>query len=214
MSEPGSGSYGHVSGGDSPGDREDEDGVVRHDCLVRTLLGHSHAVWAVATDGTYVVSGSSDRTVKLWDLASGVCVRTLVGHTATVWSVALSPACAYIVSGGSDNTVKLWDLASGACVRTLAGHWDTVYSATYSPDGRHLVSGSQDDTIKIWDGRHYRRVPHCLIRNRVRATQAAVSADVPLLQRQLLTYVYCNDDGDGETLLDDLFPLVIQFLVG
>ena len=80
--------------------------------------------------------------------------------------------------------------------------------------GKHIVSGSRDKTIKFWDARHYRRVPHCLIRNRVRATQAAVSADVPLLTRQLLAYVYGNDDGDGETLLDDLFPLVIQFLVG
>ena len=177
MSESGSGSHGHVSGGDSPSDSEDEDGVVRHDRLVRTLLGHSAGVWAVATDGTYIVSGSSDKAVKVWDLASGACVRTLEGHSSFVMSVALSTC------------------------------------------GKHIVSGSYDSTINIWDGRHYRRVPHVLIRSRVRAT-LATPADGPLLERHLLHYVYCRNNPDlpsaehWAVIPSGAFRLVIKFLVG
>ena len=183
MSASGSGSYGHVSGGDSPSDSEDEDGVVRHDRLVRTLVGHS----------------------------------------GSVYTVAVSPDGTRIVSGSTDSTIKVWDLASGACVRTLEGHSDMVLSVAVSSDGRHIVSGSYDKTVKIWDARHYRRVPHVLLRSQVQATHALPNGLplLPLLERRLWHYVYgCKPDDDEAaehdwpTLLDDLFPLVIQFLVG
>ena len=218
MSESGSGSSGHVSGGDSPSDHEDED-AARHDRLVRTLLGHTQPIWAVATDGTYIVSGSEDHTVKLWNLASGACLRTLVGHSDTVRSVAVTATGATIVSGSNDRTAKLWDLTTGGCVRTLEGHSHYVISVALSTCGKHIVSSSYDDTIKVWDARHYRRVPHVLIRSRARAT-LATPADGPLLERQLLHYVYCRNNPDlpsaehWAVIPSGAFRLVIKFLVG
>jgi len=81
------------------------------------------------------------------------------------------------------------------------------------------VSGSYDSTIKIWDARHYRRVPHVLIRTRVRA-HLATPADGPLLERQLLHFVYCRNNPDVPSaehwavIPSAAFRLVVQSLVG
>ena len=125
----------------------------------------------------------------------------------------------HMVSGSYDMTIKVWDLASGACVRTLEGHSGFVMSVALSTCGKHIVSGSYDYTINIWDARHYRRVPHVLIRSRVRAT-LATPADGPLLERQLLHYMYCRNNPDlpsveqWAVIPSAAFRLVIKFLVG
>jgi WD40 repeat protein len=70
----------------------------------------------VTADGR-AVSGSSDETLRVWDLASGQCTRTLKGHTGWVWAVAVAvTADGRAVSGSSDETLRVWDLASGRCL--------------------------------------------------------------------------------------------------
>ena len=90
---------------------------------MRTLKGHNQPVRSVAfsPNGRLIVSGSDDRSVMLWDAASGALVRTLKGHSEGVGSVAFSPDGRLVVSGSDDRTVILWDAASGAQVRTLEG---------------------------------------------------------------------------------------------
>ncbi|MCS7161473.1 MAG: WD40 repeat domain-containing protein, partial [Gemmatales bacterium] len=72
--------------------------------------GHTGSVYSVAVtpDGKYVVSGSRDNTVRLWDLASGKEVRRFTGHTNWVLSVAVSHDGKYVVSGSEDKTVRVW----------------------------------------------------------------------------------------------------------
>jgi WD40 repeat protein len=98
-----------------------------------------------------LASGSVDKTVKLWDMASGRELRTLSGHSEAVTSAAFSPDGRVLASGSDDKTIKLWDAASGRELRTLVGHSDKVNSVAFSPDGRVLASGSDDKTIKLWD---------------------------------------------------------------
>ncbi len=78
--------------------------------LIRTLAGHSGAVYSVgiSPDGQTLVSGSVDNTIKIWNLANGNLIRTLAGHSSSVWSVAISPDGQTLVSGSADNTIKIW----------------------------------------------------------------------------------------------------------
>jgi WD40 repeat protein len=115
--------------------------------------GHTSEVVSVAynPNGKMLASGSSDKTIKLWDAASRRELRTLAGHTDNVTSVAFSPNGRMLASGSDDKTIKLWDVASGKVLRTLTGHTYAVDSLAFSPDGVRLASGSGDGTIKLWD---------------------------------------------------------------
>ncbi|MBO5838211.1 MAG: hypothetical protein J6R06_00850, partial [Bacteroidales bacterium] len=78
-------------------------------CL-KTLEGHSDWVRSVAysPDGTKIISGSYDKTIKIWDAITGQCLKTLEGHSEWVSSVAYSPDGTKIISGSDDCTVKIW----------------------------------------------------------------------------------------------------------
>ena len=79
--------------------------------LLHALTGHTGWVNSVAysPDGQQIVSGSHDKTVKIWDANTGKELHTLTGHNGSVFSVAFSPDGQRIVSGGGDKTVKIWD---------------------------------------------------------------------------------------------------------
>ena len=82
-----------------------------------TLPGHTDEVWSVvfSSDGRSLVSGSADKTVKLWDMQTGGAIRTFLGHTAPVHSASISVDSATIASGSYDDTVRLWDTKTGEC---------------------------------------------------------------------------------------------------
>ena len=118
--------------------------------LLRILTGHSGSVYAVAVTGDgRALSGSSDRTVRLWDLESGHCSRVLQGHSGGVREVAVT-GDGRALSGSDDHTVRVWDLESGACSRVLQGHAGGVRALAVTGDGR-VLSGSQDQTVRVWD---------------------------------------------------------------
>ena len=105
---------------------------------------------AFSSDSKYIVSGSWDKTIKLWDAKNRQLIRTYKGHKETIVSVAFSPNDKYIVSGSWDKTIKLWDTENGQLIRTYKGHKDMLVSVAFSPDGKYIVSGSVG-TLKLWD---------------------------------------------------------------
>ena len=76
---------------------------------------------AFSPDGRYALSGSWDKTMKLWEVSNGREIRTFQGHSWTVTSVAFSPDGSYALSGSGDNTMKLWEVSSGREIRTFQG---------------------------------------------------------------------------------------------
>jgi WD40 repeat protein len=106
---------------------------------------------AFSPDGKKVVSGSSDKTVRLWDTVTGAALQTLEGHSSSVNSVAFSFDGKQVVSGSSDKTVRLWDAATGAALQTLEGHSSSVNCVAFSSDGKKVVSESWDKTVRLWD---------------------------------------------------------------
>ena len=117
------------------------------------LSGHTDYVrdLAFTSDGTLLISGSDDKTVKLWDLQTGGIVRSFYGHTDHIFSVSLSPDHAMIASGSVDKTIRLWDTWTGECHCVMDGH-DLVETVSFSPTNPQLLmSASRDYTIRQWN---------------------------------------------------------------
>ena len=106
---------------------------------------------AFSTDGTCIVSGSSDGSVWVWDASTGAELKVLNGHTGSVISTAFSTDGTCIVSGSFDKSVQVWDASTGAKLKVLNGHTDYVTSTAFSTDGTRIVSGSFDKSVRVWD---------------------------------------------------------------
>ncbi len=100
----------------------------------------------VTPDDKYVISGSSDKTLKLWELATGQELRTLTGHSSSVNAVTVTPDGKYVISGSDDNTLKLWDLATGECIATFTADYP-IKCCAVAPDGRTIVAGDSSGKV-------------------------------------------------------------------
>ena len=90
----------------------------------RTLAGHTGSVDSVtfSPDGSVLASGSYDKSIKLWDVATGEEIRTLTGHMYAIYSVTFSPDGRTLASASYDKTIKLWNVRTGELTHTLVGH--------------------------------------------------------------------------------------------
>ncbi|KAJ0146221.1 D-xylose 1-dehydrogenase [Fusarium oxysporum f. sp. albedinis] len=120
--------------------------------VLQTLEGHYGSVNSVdfSNDGTLIASGSDDRTIKIWNVATGKEEWTLKGHKGCIYSVAFSNDGMLIASGSDDKTIKIWNVAMGKEEWTLKGHKGCIYSVAFSNDGTRIASGLEDGTVKIW----------------------------------------------------------------
>jgi len=123
--------------------------------LERKLTGHKGWVQSVAVspDGKWAASGSTDKTVKIWDLETGECRATLKGHTDEVKSVAITPDGGRILSGSNDNTIRVWEPKEGKCLIRWTASKYFVLSVSIFPDSQRVLSSGayQDPSLKVWD---------------------------------------------------------------
>lgn len=120
---------------------------------MRVIHGHSGWIRSVVVDvsNEWFAVGSSDRTIKIFDLASGKLKLTLTGHISTVRGLAISETSPYLFSVGEDKTVKCWDLEQNKCVRQYHGHLSGVYCCSVHPSLDVLITGGRDASARVWD---------------------------------------------------------------
>lgn len=104
-------------------------------------------------NSNYIATGSTDRSVRLWDVLNGQCVRYLTGHKGVIYALAFENSGRFLASAGSDKRILLWDLAHGHLIAELKGHQDTIYTLSFSRgiEAGILASGGLDDCVNLWD---------------------------------------------------------------
>eukprot|EP01111_Echinosteliopsis_oligospora_P010622 TRINITY_DN335_c0_g1_i1.p1 TRINITY_DN335_c0_g1~~TRINITY_DN335_c0_g1_i1.p1 ORF type:complete len:469 (-),score=118.53 TRINITY_DN335_c0_g1_i1:100-1506(-) len=115
---------------------------------VNVLEGHTNWVRGVQATGNLLVSASSDRTLKLWDVQSGECLQTFDGHTNYVRSLQFEDN--KLVSGSADGTIRLWDMTTGQATGIFRSP-SSCAVRDFQFEGNKLVSAFADSTIRIWD---------------------------------------------------------------
>jgi WD40 repeat protein len=125
---------------------------------IATISGHHAQVTSIAfsSDGSQIVSGSEDGTVRIRTIASPEeQLAPIPGHDARVSQVVFSSDGSRLVSSSDDKTVRIWDGLTCEELAVLHGHEDVVWTVGYSPDGARVISGSHDDTVRVWDALYF-----------------------------------------------------------
>ncbi|KAJ3067464.1 protein with putative role during mitosis [Podochytrium sp. JEL0797] len=147
------------------------DGQNDYKCI-RTLQGHDDAVSSVsfiAPRGDFLVSASRDKTIKIWEVATGYCVRTLYAHEEWVRMAVASEDGRIVASASNDHTIQISETSTGESLNQLQGHTHVVECVAFAPlatckvlskalgdkevpaPGRYVASGSRDNSIRVWD---------------------------------------------------------------
>ena len=127
--------------------------------LSAVISGHLGWVRSIAFDASneWFVTGSADRTIKIWDLAKccagaeGGLKLTLTGHINAIRGLAVSPRHPYLFSAGEDKMVKCWDLEYNKVIRHYHGHLSAVFSLSLHPILDVLVTAGRDSVARVWD---------------------------------------------------------------
>lgn len=147
--------------------------------LTATLTGHTDRVNVLTSanismkdlgDVSVILTGSNDKTIRIWNMSDGSCLKTLggffSGHSGAITALVVFEAALtyneetgkndreFLASGSSDTSIRLWNLKNGTCIAKLTGHTGIVSALTWlgrTPYSGYLVSGSSDNTLRIWD---------------------------------------------------------------
>jgi WD40 repeat protein len=119
--------------------------------LQHTLTGHSEIAMSCsfAPDGTTILGGSDDHTMKLWSTTTGQCLRTLVGHSGYITSCSFAPSGHDIYSASENGTLMMWTSATGQLEEIIDADSKKPWSICASSDGKFIVSG-HEGAVKMW----------------------------------------------------------------
>ncbi|CAI2167761.1 14918_t:CDS:2 [Funneliformis geosporum] len=170
--------------------------------LMRVISGHLGWVRSVAVEpgNKWFATGAGDRTIKIWDLASGTLKLTLTGHISTVRGLAVSPRHPYLFSCGEDKMVKCWDLEQNKVIRHYHGHLSGVYSLSLHPTLDILATAGRDATARVWDMRTKQCIHVLSGHNSTVADVKCQEADPQILTGSMDSTIRLWDLAAGKTL--------------
>jgi WD repeat-containing protein 48 len=115
--------------------------------------GHKESVYALAMNdtGTMLVSGGTEKVLRVWDPRTGSKSMKLRGHTDNVRVLLLDSTGRFCLSGSSDSMIRLWDLGQQRCLHTYAVHTDSVWALACNPSFSHVYSGGRDQCLYLTD---------------------------------------------------------------
>jgi WD40 repeat protein len=121
--------------------------------LLLTIKGHEGSVNCldILPAGNIAISGSSDNTLKKWDLNSGKCLHTFAGYNSAVTCLSTTPDGKFVISGSVDKTLLLWELRNSEPIAKLIANDEEIRCVRITPDGHFAISGSKDGTLILWD---------------------------------------------------------------
>ncbi|MCL2923671.1 MAG: trypsin-like peptidase domain-containing protein [Trichodesmium sp. MAG_R04] len=138
--------------------KEDDTKTALNFTLAKAITNEiSGIVNSIVALNAYIVIGSSNGMISVWDIKNAEIIAIWKAHPDSVNSVAVTPDEQFVISGSDDKTIKIWKLPKNKnitdiiLVRTIPGHTDVVDGVAIAPNGKIFASGSWDGTIKIWN---------------------------------------------------------------
>uniref|UniRef100_A0A0D9XX69 Uncharacterized protein n=1 Tax=Leersia perrieri TaxID=77586 RepID=A0A0D9XX69_9ORYZ len=115
--------------------------------------GHKDSVYALAMNdtGNLLVSGGTEKVVRVWDARTGSKKMKLRGHTDNIRALLIDPTGRFCLSGSSDSMIRLWDLGQQRCIHSYAVHTDSVWALASTPSFSHVYSGGRDQSVYVTD---------------------------------------------------------------
>lgn len=106
---------------------------------------------AITPDGKRIISGSNDKTLRIWNLETIQEDYQLSGHTHRITALAVTPDGKRAISGSGDATLEVWNLEQGEELFSFTQHRDSINDVKVTQDRKYIVSTSQDSTLMIWN---------------------------------------------------------------
>ncbi|MCR9291367.1 MAG: hypothetical protein NXI32_01530 [bacterium] len=120
--------------------------------ILSKLQGHNDTVYcaSLSPDGKWLASGSYDRSVLLWDMASRQLVREFQGHNGAIYDLDFDPSSSVLATASGDQTIKLWNVLSGDRLDTLGQPEGEMLCVRFSQDGDFIFAAGTDRQIRKW----------------------------------------------------------------
>ncbi|KAG2066807.1 WD40 repeat-like protein [Suillus decipiens] len=133
--------------------KEEEQPVIRITKATQKFKGHENSVFGVAVspDRCHMMTASADKTVRLWDLESGVVLKKMEGHRRGVRALGVSRNGQWIASGDCGGELIAWNRDGESLIQPIKAHSEWITSLDFTPDNTFLASGSSDETAIIWN---------------------------------------------------------------